>query len=104
MNQLPEAVAQYRTAIQLDNDDAASYVGLGHALHVAGQIEEAEAALTDGLAHAPEHARIHYQLGLVYLDMKDSANARSHLESALRTVGDDATLRASIQAELDRLR
>src|SRR4030095_14141442 len=91
-----EAVAQYRFAIQLEPGDVESYVGLGTVLEKAGQLTEAEEALKAGLEHAPRDARLHYRLGLVYLDMNDKSRARTFLETALDECGDDKALRSTI--------
>ena len=102
--QYPEAVANYRTAIQLDPDDVDAYVGLGAVLEKAGELPDAEDALKAGLEHAPRDARLHYSLGLVYIDMNDRDRARTFLETALDECGDDRSLRATIQAALDSVK
>jgi Flp pilus assembly protein TadD len=102
--QYPEAVAQYRTAIQLDPEDVDAYVGLGSVLEKAGELPDAEDALKQGLQHAPRDARLHYRLALVYIDMNERDRARTFLETALDECGNDRALRATIQAALDSIK
>ncbi|HKW13770.1 MAG TPA: tetratricopeptide repeat protein, partial [Candidatus Krumholzibacteria bacterium] len=102
--QYVESVAQYRTAIQLAPEDVESYLGLGAVLQKAGQLEDAEAALKDGLEQAPRDARLHYQLGLVYIAMNDRDRARTFLDTALDECGDNRALRTAIQTALDSIK
>ncbi|HET6348851.1 MAG TPA: tetratricopeptide repeat protein [Candidatus Krumholzibacteria bacterium] len=99
-----ESVSQYRMAIQLDAENAAAYLGLGSVLEQAGHLNEAEAALTAGLAHAPLDPRLRYRLGMVYIDMNDMERARISLETALDQARDDAALRTTIQSALDSIK
>jgi tetratricopeptide (TPR) repeat protein len=99
-----EAVAHYRRAIQLDDDNADAYLGLGTALEAAGELDAAEEALQSALLHAPKNAAVMYRLGTVYLGKNEKTRARAYFEMALDAVGDDDALKTNIRTGLDETR
>lgn len=50
--------------------------------HRAGRSKEALARYAQALKLAPRHAEAHYNLGLLYVDLKDYKNAREQAEAA----------------------
>lgn len=99
-----EAVAYYRRAIQLDEDNADAYLGLGTALEAVGDLDGAEEALQSALLHAPKNAAVMYRLGTVYLGKNDKTRARAYFEMAMDAVGDDPALKTNIRTGLDETR
>jgi tetratricopeptide (TPR) repeat protein len=99
-----EAVAYYRRAIQLDEDGADAYLGLGTALEAAGELDAAEEALQAALLREPKSAPIMYRLGMVYLGKNEKTRARAYFEMAMDAVGDDPALKTNIRTGLDESR
>jgi tetratricopeptide (TPR) repeat protein len=99
-----ESVAYYRRAIQLDDDNADAYLGLGTVLEVTGDLEGAEEALQSALLYAPKNAAVMYRLGMVYLDKNEKTRARAYFEMAMDAVGNDAVLKTNIRTGLDETR
>jgi len=99
-----EAVAHYRRAIQVDEDNADAYLGLGTALEAAGDLDAAEEALQTALLHAPKNAAVMYRLGTVYLGKNEKTRARAYFEMAMDAVGDDPALKTNIRTGLDETR
>jgi len=54
----------------------------GTYLSRAGKLQDARQQLELGLTLEPANANIHYNLGLVYLDLKDYPKAREHAQRA----------------------
>ncbi len=100
----PEAVAYYRRAIQIDENNAEAYLGLGTALEAAGDLDAAEEALQEALIHAPKNAAVMYRLGTVYLGKNEKTRARAYFEMAMDAVGNDAALKTNIRTGLDETR
>ncbi len=99
-----ESVAFYRRAIQLDENNAAAYLGLGTVLEATGDLDGAEEALQAALLHAPKDAAVLYRLGMVYLERNEKSRARAYFEMAMDNVGDDAALKTNIRTGLDETR
>jgi len=55
----------------------------------ANQPEQAKQALEQALEANPEHARAHYVLGLVYVNLGDTAKAKQHLGRFIELAPDD---------------
>jgi len=75
---------------------AADPEGLAEALYRRGkeafdanQPEQAKQALEQALAADPDHPRAHYVLGLVYVNLGDTAKAKEHLTRFLELAPDD---------------
>jgi len=105
----PEALASYRSALQLDPDNAGANYNLGVALHRRGEPTEAIRYYRRVLQTDPDHPQAHNNLGLALqatgeLDEAiahyrlalsidpDHANARGNLEKALRQRRDQSTI------------
>ncbi len=99
-----EAVAFYRRAIQLDENNADAYLGLGTALEAAGELDAAEEALQAALLYDPKSAAVMYRLGMVYLGKNEKTRARAYFEMAMDNVGDDPALKTNIRTGLDESR
>jgi tetratricopeptide (TPR) repeat protein len=89
-----EAVPLYQRALRADPSYWQASFNLGLALRDLGRFGDAARAFTAVLAIAPEHAKSHYEAGLLYAGpLADQARARSHLERALEL--DPASPRAA---------
>jgi arylsulfatase A-like enzyme/Flp pilus assembly protein TadD len=88
------AVALYQRAVRADPSYWQASFNLGLALRDLGRFQEAAQAFEAVLAKAPEHVKSHYEAGLLYAGpLADPAQARAHLERALRL--DPASPRAA---------
>jgi TolB-like protein/Tfp pilus assembly protein PilF len=65
--QFDQAIAAHLKARDLDPINGDNYRQLGNAYYRAGRLDEAAAALNDGLKHNPSARTTHYRLGLVRL-------------------------------------
>jgi len=74
-----EAVECYRRAIQIDSNNAAAHVLLGHALIELGQPDEAHIALSSAVVLQPENIDAHYMLGCIAKEKGDDAQAAVEL-------------------------
>jgi tetratricopeptide (TPR) repeat protein len=97
------SVPLYRRAVGAQPTYWQASLNLGLALRDLGRSTEAAQAFEAVLAIAPEHAKSHYELGLLYAGpLGDAARARDHLERALLL--DPASPRAAdARAALARL-
>jgi tetratricopeptide (TPR) repeat protein len=88
---LPEAIAQFQTALQIDPDYAEAHYNLGLALKKAGRIPEAIAQYDDALRINPDYAEAHSNLGNALLNLPGRLpEALLHFQAALRVKPDYA--------------
>ncbi len=73
--QWPEAIAQFRSAIQLEPENVQNYVLLGWTQHLAGQSREAATTLWAGIVRQPLAVASFNALGIVYLVRGEAATA-----------------------------
>jgi tetratricopeptide (TPR) repeat protein len=78
-----EAIAAYRTAIELEPSHAEAHLNLGRILHEAASFAEAEDHYRRALAADPLNARATYNLGVVLEDRHQPADARIAYERAV---------------------
>lgn len=83
------AAAIHEQLTQLYPDRAEHWGNLATALREAGRLDEAEQAYHAALRLAPEHAGIQGNLGLLYKERGDYANARKYLVHAAQQLLDD---------------
>jgi tetratricopeptide (TPR) repeat protein len=81
---LDDAIAAYRTALQLRPDYALAHTNLGYALMLQGKIDEAIDQYRAALQANPHSAPAHTNLGSGLLQRGDTSEALSHFEEALR--------------------
>jgi tetratricopeptide (TPR) repeat protein len=85
-----EAIAEAQRAIDLDPNDADSYVALAGALSLAGRAEEALSLVEHAMRLNPHYPSYYlYQLGLVYFGMEKFHMAAISLEKATALNPDD---------------
>ena len=63
LGQADAAVAQYREALRLEQDDPEARCGLGVVLNEQGQAQDALAELREAVRLKPEYTDAHYNLG-----------------------------------------
>lgn len=76
----PEKTAEYyfEWAIKFAPQDGTSRMLYGIHLHASGKLKKALVLYLEAQELIPESAELHYNLGLLYLDMKDFKQARVH--------------------------
>lgn len=101
---LPAAVQQFQTAIQLAPENAPYNHNYGVALRRAGATAEAAAAFERATRLDPAFAAAHYNLGLVRVELGDTAGARSSLQRAVDLSADAPERGQALRAlqELER--
>ena len=77
------AVAQYNTALKLDNTMTAAYLGLGRASAAAGNWAVAQAHFTDAVRSDPKSAEAHLWLGESLVRQSNPSAAIAEYASAL---------------------
>lgn len=76
---LPEAIASYQKALEIDRGDAAIYYNMGIALRESGQFRKAEEAYKTALAIYPDFTDAHYNLAVLYdLYLNEPGQAIEH--------------------------
>ena len=79
------AIAEYRKALELNDDNAAAHHKLGFLLyHVQDVYEEGLAHLLRAASLAPGDASVHYDLGMTWLHQRRFADAARHFAEAVR--------------------
>jgi tetratricopeptide (TPR) repeat protein len=98
-----EAIANYRMAIQLQEDFAEAHLGLGQTLEATGQLLEAEDALERALFHDPDNAMVLYRMGQIYAQMFKIDLARTYFEMAMDKASGDIEMESKIRGALKSL-
>ncbi len=75
LGRVPESIDTARKATELDPLSAIAWVGLGRALHAAGQYPAARKAIEHGLEISPDSDVANYQLGKNYLMQGNPSDA-----------------------------
>jgi tetratricopeptide (TPR) repeat protein len=85
-NRLPDAIAQYETALQIDPNSAETHNNYGHALlKIPGRLSDAIAQFKTALQLDPDSAKAHNNLGLALFDLPGRLpDAMAEFEAALR--------------------
>jgi tetratricopeptide (TPR) repeat protein len=85
-NRLPDAIAQYETALQIDPNSAETHNNYGHALlKMPGHLSDAIAQFETALQLDPDSAKAHNNLGLALFDLPGRLpDAMAEFEAALR--------------------
>lgn len=78
-----ESFAAARVIIQAYPKRSAGYEALGRAYRLAGRSDEAIGLLNQGLSFEPANRRIHFDLGLCYVELGDRTSALVHYEKLL---------------------
>ncbi len=84
--QLDEAMAHYRRAIDLRPDYAPAYSNLGTAQRARGQFDEAISTYEHALRLQPDYPDAHYNLANALLDKGRAGDAARHFEVALQSI------------------
>lgn len=94
LGQREEALAHYRAALDAEAQDVETRLKYARTLATLGDSDGAIDALREALAHDPERADAHYELGLLYYTERgDLDGALEELEAALALAPDDAAMR-----------
>jgi Flp pilus assembly protein TadD len=100
---LPEAIAAFRRAVQINPTYAKALVKLGLALHAAGQSQEAIDILRRAIHLRPDDAPLHYELGLMFADRRDFALAIEQFEDAVRRAPHNLDFHANLALALQNM-
>jgi tetratricopeptide (TPR) repeat protein len=84
MGRLDEAIAQYKTALQIQPNDADSHNNLGAVLRQKGKVDEAITQYHLALQIKPALAEAHYNLGIALQQKGRTAQAISQYQEALQ--------------------
>ncbi|MCH8157743.1 MAG: tetratricopeptide repeat protein [Nitrospinae bacterium] len=84
LKQPEAAIESYQHAIESDPAFLSPYINLANLNMATGRTDEAKVLLENVLSRQPNVAGVHKNLGLIYLQEKDSANAVRHLKEYLR--------------------
>ena len=79
----PQAIEEYRKAINIDPKDADSYNDLGLALHYTGKSDEAVETLKKGTQMNDSYQRIWLSYGFILTSTGNNGEAKSGLEKAI---------------------
>jgi len=83
------AIAEYRKALELNDDNADAHHKLGFLLyHVRDVYEEGLAHLLKAATLAPGNASVHYDLGMTFLHQRRFQDAAQHFAEALHLAPD----------------
>jgi tetratricopeptide (TPR) repeat protein len=96
LNQHDEAIAAFRKQIELDAYHESANRELAVELQRRGELEEAVAAYRKQLAITPYEKAPHKGLGLLLVQMKRDADARSELEAAAAIPPEDPEVRMAL--------
>jgi serine/threonine-protein kinase len=104
VGKMPEAIAEFRSALELDKDNTEILSGLGHAYAVAGNKTEAQKVL-DQLKGLSEHSYVSpYGLAVIYAGLKEKDQAFAWLERAFNERSYFMAVYFPTDARLDTLR
>ncbi len=81
---LPEAIAQYEAALQIQPDSVEAHNNLGNAFYQSRRVPEAEAQFREALRIEPRSAKAHYNLGTLLVQFGRTPEAVAEYEEALR--------------------
>lgn len=98
-----EAVANYRMAVQIQDDFTDAHLGLGRVLETVGALDEAEETLLRALHHEPGNPEVLYRLGQLYATKGDVIGAESYLGRALEAAEDDFDMQRRVRETLRSL-
>jgi protein O-GlcNAc transferase len=89
-DRLPQAIAQFRRATELDPQSADSYYTLGVTLWQQGQFDEAAECLRNAIRVKPDYTEAYYTLGSVLKQQGKLPEAAAALREAIRLEPDFA--------------
>lgn len=87
---LARAISEYKRAIKLNPEDAASYNNLGLAFTSLELFEDARDVLNKAIEMRPDAPNYHYNLGIVHLKLSDPARAEKEFRRVLELRKDDS--------------
>jgi eukaryotic-like serine/threonine-protein kinase len=100
----PEAIAEFKSALELDNDNTETWSGLGHAYAVSGNRAETHKVL-DHLKELSTHSYVcPYSFAVIYAGMKENDQAFAWLERAFSERSYFMAVYLPTDARLDNLR
>ncbi len=95
-----EAIEAYEKASELEPEDPAILLALGEAYYNADKLDEAVKALKKSIQYSDkDYPEAHYDLGLVYIQMKDPEAAAAELKKLKKL---DASLGEELSAEIKK--
>ncbi|MEM1304973.1 MAG: tetratricopeptide repeat protein, partial [Planctomycetota bacterium] len=98
LHRFREAVAPLRRGAELDPTEIHAWLALGWCYKRSGQLHDAIESLEAAMAHQPEEAILHYNLGCYWSLAGDRSRALDHLAKALHI---DGSYRELIDDETD---
>jgi protein O-GlcNAc transferase len=102
-DQLPDAVAEFQKAAELDPNQADIHYTLGVTLWQQGDFDKAAAALRAAIQTKPDYAEAHYTLGTVLKQQGKLQEAAASLREAIRLQPDFAGAHTTLSTILRQL-
>lgn len=95
---LPEAIAEFQAAIQLDPGSVEGHFRLGNAYYQQGQLDKAAAEFQKALELDPNSVDARSNLGAVYYERAEYAKAAAEFKQASSLQPEDADIRYNLGA------
>jgi tetratricopeptide (TPR) repeat protein len=80
---MPEAIAEFKLAFELDNQQSENWAGLAHAYAVSGRKDEAQKMLADLIRKSSDNTYVSpYSVAIIYAGLEDEDKTFEWLERA----------------------
>jgi serine/threonine protein kinase/Flp pilus assembly protein TadD len=104
VGKMPEAIAEFKSALELDNDNTEIWSGLGHAYALSGNRTEAQKILNH-LKESSQHSYVSpYSFAVIYAGLGEKDQAFAWLETAFNERSYFMAVYLPTDARLDSLR
>ena len=102
---MPEAIAAFKRAFEVDSEQSENWAGLAHAYAVSGQKAEAQKMLDDLLKNAAKNIAVSpYNVAVIYAGLGDNEKSLEWLERAYSIRSYYLAVYLPTDARLDPLR
>jgi superkiller protein 3 len=102
MEMYEEAIAEYRTVLEMTPDDARAHSNLGNALYQSGKVGEAVDEFRTALKLDPDNPHAHYNLGVAFADEGYYAEALLEWRKVV-SIAPDSEVGESAERNIDEI-